>query len=163
MSSTANVGGLNTWAGIGSVGTTIDMQWTARTDAEKKVNGGFLASDVLKVTDSSPGAAYLLDMSITTSELVSPISKAYILEQNGSQWTLAGKTLFAGSLSDFEALVYANGLSGYVGDYGVDTTTGTSWVVLNSSGTFAVPEPGTLGLLVAGFLSLIAYAWRKRK
>jgi hypothetical protein len=36
--------------------------------------------------------------------------------------------------------------------------------VVNHNSEFAViPEPGTLGLLVAGFLSLIAYAWRKRK
>ena len=26
-----------------------------------------------------------------------------------------------------------------------------------------VPEPGTLALLAAGLVSLLAYAWRKRK
>jgi hypothetical protein len=74
-----------------------------------------------------------------------------------------------GCQESFSNFLSANGLTtlsnlaNYVGAYGVDTATGTSWVVLNSSGTFAVPEPGTLGLLIAGFLSLIAYAWRKRK
>jgi hypothetical protein len=36
--------------------------------------------------------------------------------------------------------------------------------VTDKSGSFAVvPEPGTLALLAGALLSLLAYAWRKRK
>jgi T5SS/PEP-CTERM-associated repeat protein/autotransporter-associated beta strand protein len=35
--------------------------------------------------------------------------------------------------------------------------------ILNAAGITVVPEPGTLALLAAGLIGLIAYAWRKRK
>ncbi|MFZ1937160.1 MAG: PEP-CTERM sorting domain-containing protein, partial [Thermoguttaceae bacterium] len=34
---------------------------------------------------------------------------------------------------------------------------------LPSGGATAVPEPGTLALLAAGLMSLLAFAWRKRR
>ena len=35
--------------------------------------------------------------------------------------------------------------------------------LLNGAGIKTVPEPGTIALLAAGLLGLLAYAWRKRK
>jgi len=35
--------------------------------------------------------------------------------------------------------------------------------MLTAAGLTVVPEPGTLVLLAAGLLGLLAYAWRKRK
>ena len=35
--------------------------------------------------------------------------------------------------------------------------------MLNAAGIKTVPEPGTIALLAAGLLGLLAYAWRKRK
>jgi len=48
---------------------------------------------------------------------------------------------------------------------GFDATGGGSGPVGSGSGIglVGVPEPGTLALLVAGLVGLLAYAWRKRK
>jgi hypothetical protein len=35
--------------------------------------------------------------------------------------------------------------------------------LLAAHGINVVPEPGTLALLAAGLMGLVAYAWRKRK
>jgi hypothetical protein len=51
-----------------------------------------------------------------------------------------------------------------VGDYGVNLTTHTAWVVVDTDGQYAVmPEPSTGILLGIGATSLLAYVrWRRR-
>jgi autotransporter-associated beta strand protein len=182
LKSTANLVETNALGSTATItsaiyGTTFLMQWNARADADTKAKGGFLASDLLTVNDSN-SSAYALEISYDGSQLVGPTSKAFVLEDVSNKWILAAGNETHGSsvttameccqesfstfLSDNNLTTLSN-LTNYVGAYGVDTANNTSWVILNSSGTFAVPEPGTLALLVAGFLSLIAYAWRRRK
>jgi hypothetical protein len=60
----------------------------------------------------------------------------------------------------------ASGLPGVSGGVGT-LPSGAYYVNLDSSGggivTVIVPEPGTLTLLTAGLIGLLAYGWRKRK
>ena len=47
---------------------------------------------------------------------------------------------------------------GDIAGFGTDGTNNVQAFVI-----YAVPEPGTLTLLLAGLVGLLAYAWRKRK
>ncbi len=50
-----------------------------------------------------------------------------------------------------------------VGQYGVDTSAGTAWVVTDHNSQFViVPEPGTLALAAAGLAGGIWYLRRRR-
>ena len=52
--------------------------------------------------------------------------------------------------------------NGDIVGYGTDSSSNTyqAFEILNVAAT---PEPGTLTLLAAGLVGLLAYAWRKRK
>jgi hypothetical protein len=51
-----------------------------------------------------------------------------------------------------------------VGQYGVDTTTQTVWVVNDTNSQFVVvPEPATVTLVVAAAAAGIALAYRRRR
>ena len=62
-------------------------------------------------------------------------------------------------------LIDAGSVSGLLGASPTGTIDGLS-ATLSVSGSdlvlTVVPEPGTLALLAAGLLGLLAYAWRKR-
>jgi hypothetical protein len=56
---------------------------------------------------------------------------------------------------------YNQTLSGVIVDgSGLD---GQAIGMLGAAGVKVVPEPGTLAMLFAGLIGLIAYAWRKQK
>jgi autotransporter-associated beta strand protein len=88
------------------------------------------------------------------------------------QWQIVADTLNAKYGESFGVWMYGGSKfnvdsTGNVWTYDA-TVSGTAVRVTftESLGTLsvaAVPEPGTLGILVAGMVSLIAYAWRKRK
>ena len=42
------------------------------------------------------------------------------------------------------------------------TNSGNVWVRVEEVQAYAIPEPTTMGLLVTGLISIVAYAWRKR-
>ena len=50
-----------------------------------------------------------------------------------------------------------------LGDWGVNTVNHTVWAVVNHNSEFAAPEPSTLVLLGIGAVTVLAYAWRKRR
>jgi len=71
---------------------------------------------------------------------------------------------FQGSYAAYTASVGAGfSLAQAVGAYGVDTANDVVWAVVDHDAEFAaVPEPGTIGLLVAGIAAL-GFAYRRRK
>jgi hypothetical protein len=165
---------------------TVSMAWRTRTAAEAAAtNATPLVSDVVSVsgmtTSGSQSSPFLLEMTFDPNNLKygkNSLSTCiandniYIVSNGGGQWENTvlentGGTAHYMGLSDPNALSISDtNLSNYLGDYGVWTSASGdyAWAVVNHNSEFAViPEPSTLGLLVAGFLSLIAYAWRKRK
>ena len=88
-------------------------------------------------------------------------------------------TLFDGQSSSTTAVTTSSGtltwkyvadgtLSGTLGYAGYNAGTGQYFVQLDGAGggvetVVASPEPGTLALLAAGLVGLLAYAWRQRK
>ncbi len=69
---------------------------------------------------------------------------------------------YAGSFAAFQS-IYGTQLASYLGAYGVDTTTGSVWAVVNHNSDFSiVPEPSTWAMLLAGGVAL-ATALRRRQ
>jgi hypothetical protein len=165
---------------------TVSMAWRTRTSTEAAAtNATPLVSDVVSVsgmaTSGSQSSPFLLEMTFDPNNLkygANSLSKCiandniYIVSNGAGGWentvleNTGGTAKYMG-LSDPNALSISDtNLSSYLGDYGVWTSASGdyAWAVVNHNSEFAViPEPSTLGLLVAGFLSLIAYAWRKRR
>ena len=122
-----------------------------------------LISDVLNVSGvTTTTGKYGLSMSYSQSalDLLAGVANAneggvYVAWYSNGTWDRISTGAKCGSYNDSLA----------VGSWGINTSTDTIWVVTNhAAGSFAVvPEPGTLTLLAGAFLSLIAYAWRKRK
>jgi hypothetical protein len=170
---------------------TVSMAWRTRTSTEAAAtNTTPLVSDIVNVsgmtTSGDTTSPFLLEMTFDpsnlkygTGSLAACIAKddIYIVSNGTGKWentvleNTGGTAKYmnvSGSLSDPTTLgITDSNISSYLGDYGVGKNTdGTyyAWAVVNHNSEFAViPEPSTLGLLIAGFLSLIAYAWRKRK
>jgi hypothetical protein len=166
---------------------TVSMAWRTRTSTEAAAtNATPLVSDIVNVsgmtTSGDTTSPFLLEITFDpnnlkygSNSLAACIANddIYIVSDGTGKWentvleNTGGTAKYLG-LSDPNALsITDSNLSSYLGDYGVgENSNGTyyAWAVVNHNSEFAViPEPGTLGLLVAGFLSLIAYAWRKRR
>jgi hypothetical protein len=159
LSSSNIVGGFNTvvtmLGGTNSSGVTqtVAMQFG---NPDSLVSPDHLGSDIIKLTGTDQGSGpqtYVLDMTYSPAA-VNPTEPTFIAWFNGSNWQNAG-SIYVGNVA-------WNSSDTTLGDWGYYN--GDAWVVTNNVGSFAVvPEPGTLALLAGGLLSLIAYAWRKRK
>ena len=121
-----------------------------------------IISEVLNLSGVNAGN-YALDMSYSATALEALQSGGtsnagiFIAELESGVWT----DICSGSNLGLYNSAYTT-----PGEWGINPDN-TVWVVVPSattSGSFAVvPEPGTMALLAVALLSLIAYAWRKRK
>lgn len=155
-------------AGTASGASSLSMSWSDAIAAQRGVGTGTgIISEVLTMSGvNSTSSGYVLEMSYNVDALklltasgstaTSGIYIAYLPNSTSSTWTdlCLGKDKGA----------YSSTVTYAIGDWGLNSDN-TIWVVTDkTSGSFAiVPEPGTFALLTCAMLSLIAYAWRRRK
>jgi autotransporter-associated beta strand protein len=149
---TWNSGGKYFWeisSATGTAGTNWDL-WNA---SSATASNPFTIS---AVTESSNGVAGLMSnftntnsyqwlLASTTTAMSSTLYSSLSLDRSGFQNALAptGRLFFSES-ANYKSL-YLN------------------YAPTGGSGMAAVPEPGTLAMLAAGLVGLLAYVWRNRK
>jgi fibronectin-binding autotransporter adhesin len=174
--------------GEGTLGSSVDlldglntavvnqpsMQWRARYAEEI---ASLLASDVLNlsgmVNSSGELDVFTLQLTYDPTALPGGVDAEADLAAAGSIYLATNPTttiywenavLSNVGTNDIAFMGVGATPDGILGHYGVNTTTHTVWAVLdhNSEYAVAVPEPGMLGLLAAGFAAWVIY-WRKRR
>lgn len=143
---------------------TLSMSFSGTSAA---TNDGTRKSDVFSLTGSGTD---LFVLQLSTTGLVGTDFVGWL---DGSTWVnaVSGNTGnnaslaqqgYLGSFSAFQT-TYGSTLSNYIGAYGVDTTSGSAWAVLNHNSDFAsIPEPSTWALL-AGSLTFVMVIRRRRR
>jgi len=125
--------------------TALFSAWTA--------NPGTYFSDILTLEGSGAGNTYVLSMGY--NEFASGNLNIWYRENVADAFVPLG-TSFAGNVPWTSAFTTP-------GQYGVDTSAGTVWVVTDHNSQFViVPEPGTLGLAAVGLAGGIWYLRRRR-
>jgi hypothetical protein len=174
--------------GVAASSTTVTQAWRARLSTE-----GFLHSDVMQVTglggNNTAANPYVLQMnyvtpaSITDQNAYAALSEIYLawLNPTTDTWQNAikgntpdGNTVLspflesfaayeAGTVSDYDGGTKTAGQF-VLGDWGVDTSNGEVWAVLDHQSVFAsVPEPGSIAMMVSGGLTLVGFGWYRRR
>jgi len=159
--------GASLLAGVSGTGRTLATSFATSASA---VNDGLRQSDVYSFAGTG-GDLFVLELSLSGVEAESVLGW---LNLGTNEWETAingntGNTASAGEMGyegSFAAFQSVNGtdLSLYLGAYGVDVAGGAVWAVLNQNGEFAVlavPEPGSMGLLLGG-LGALGWVLRKR-
>lgn len=166
-------------AGSNGSGSSLDMAMAWRT-FDSAETAAFPAltnplSDVVQLTGMGTGETdpFVLQMSYNSS-LVQPYHDgmflAWLSPTDG--WTNAvegnigsGASAVAGATGSWDSIVDAGELASYLGSWGIDSTGGTAWAVLNHNSQFAimaVPEPSALLLGCMGLLGLLLTVRRRR-
>jgi len=136
---------------------TLSMSFSGSSAA---TNDDTRKSDVFSLSGSSTD---LFVLQLSTTGLVDTDIVGWLggltwvnaVSGNAGNNAILAQQGYLGSFSAFQT-TYGTNLSAYVGAYGVDTTAGSTWAVLNHNSDFAVvaviPEPSTWALL-AGILA----------
>jgi autotransporter-associated beta strand protein len=165
----SDLSGVDTTAAIlggtaNTTGLSVDMSFSA-AEAET-------LSDILSL-DGIDGRTFVLSLTVAPGLLDSDSALGWFDSVDGWELAVAGNT-GAGSLAgsyemSYAAFLTANGgfnATTMLGAYGVDTTTGQVWAVVNHNSDFAainvVPEPGTASLLAAVGVALVGFRRRSR-
>ena len=130
-------------------GTTLAGSWTA--------NPGNALSDILSLSGTGAGNPFVLSMSFDPAIDPDLLPILNIGRRSGTSG------LFTEIGTSFQGLGVP-WTSAFVtpGQYGVDTTTSTVWVVSDTNSQFiVVPEPATLGLAAAAALAALALLRRR--
>jgi autotransporter-associated beta strand protein len=154
-------------AGTNAQGSTATLAMKF-SDTSAASNDGIRKSDVFTLNGTSTDL-FTLQLSVTGLD-----SASYLGWLNGGSWVNAvsgnagnnaiGAQLgYLGSFSAFQ-VAYGTTLSSYIGAYGVDTTGGSTWAVLNHNSDYAaVPEPATWALLAFSLTTVMVLRRRAAK
>ncbi|TSA36589.1 MAG: PEP-CTERM sorting domain-containing protein [Verrucomicrobiaceae bacterium] len=152
-------------AGTNSQGSTATLTMKF-SDTSAATNDAIRTSDVFSLSGTSTNA-FVLQLSYTGLA-----AGSFLGWDNAGTWVnaVSGNTGnnaslaqqgYLGSFSAFQT-TYGSTIANYIGAYGVDTTAGSAWAVLNHNSDFAVvPEPSTW-LLFAGGLTFVIVMRRRR-
>lgn len=154
-------------AGTNSQGSTATLAMKF-SDTSAATNDAIRLSDVFSLSGTATDT-FVLQLNITGLA-----ADNFIGWLNGSNtWVNAvsgntGAGALAGAYTTSFAAFLANNGGSFnaatmLGAYGVDTTTGSAWAVLNHNSDFAVvPEPTTWALLAAGLTFVVVMRRRRR-
>ncbi len=143
--------------GTASVATTLALSFS---DISSALNDEIRLSDTLALSGPVAGDLFVLQLSISSG--VDDLSRLVWFDTGADAWAnaVAGNT--SGG-AHFVGDVAYNDTYFTLGNYGVDTASGTVWAVVDHAGTFAVaaiPEPSVAAL--AGGAGLFFLLRRRR-
>lgn len=157
-------------AGTSGLETTLEMRFSPTSAAE---NDELRASDIFMLDGlSTEDASYVLQLSssgIDTDSFLAWVDDGLwvnaVLGNTGNNAS-EDQDGFLGSFSYFQS-IYGSALDDYIGAWGVDTSSGDVWAVLNHyNASFAIlpiPEPMSAPLVVlGGFLLIMGRRKRQR-
>jgi autotransporter-associated beta strand protein len=133
-------------------GTTLTGAWTAPASSG-------LYSDILELSGTGPGNPYVLSMTYDSASASALLESLNIGRRNSGS-----TSLFAPIGTSFQGVgVPWTSAFTTVGQYGVDTTTQTVWVVADTNSEFVVvPEPATLAFAGVAAATGVALLRRRR-
>jgi len=165
-------GGNHTIATLGG-GTTSTATTLVMDFHSPKTDVSVAASDAVKITGLN-GETITLEMTFDPTQLLNPTA-AFLGRWNGANWQLATAADNGGTPHSFGDHAYNPSTDFSLGSYGyyIDPTNPSTnsyvWAVVNNvdatNGNIfaAIPEPSSLGLLLAGSLGLLVRRGRKSR